>query len=182
MLDEAIHNPHFIRFNKRINPNTIYTVHNTENSVMVISDLREGFLYQESGWEFLFFFPGKVYTPSHSWEYTRSISLCGLFSSFQNIVYIPKSLDPEQPRIEYKSNLVSCYFLLKWWICLNTEILQDKSAPFGCSCWRNMSIIWLLVPTVIPHTVQRKFDRREKNSFLNLSILITQPIWRVHQY
>ena len=31
-----------------------------------------------------------------------------------DIVYIPKGLDPEQPRIEHKGNILPCYFVLQW--------------------------------------------------------------------
>lgn len=31
-----------------------------------------------------------------------------------DIVYIPKGLDSEQPRIEHKGNILPCYFVLQW--------------------------------------------------------------------
>lgn len=119
-----------------------------------------------------FCFPEKVYTPSYLWGYTRSISLCEFIHSLQNIVCILRSLNPEQPRIKHKGNIVSCYFVLKWYICLSTEVLQDKPAAFSCSCWRNMTIIiWLLV--LIVYIVQWKKEK----CFLDLSIFITQWLW-----
>lgn len=129
-----------------------------------------------------FDFPEKVYAPSHSWGYTRSISLCGLFNSLENIVYIPRGLDPEQPRIEHKGNILPCYFVLQWEVCLRAEVLQDKPAPFGCFWRRNMmSIIWLLVLIVIVYMVQGTCNQREKQHFVALNILITQLIWLVYQ-
>ena len=95
-----------------------------------------------------FDFPEKVYAPSHSWGYTRSISLCGLFNSLENTVYIPKGLDPEQPRIEHKGNILPCYFVLQWEAYLRAEdyktSLLHLAASDGETWWVLSDSLFLL--------------------------------------